>query len=474
MNQNLWEKQIEIAHMVRDESRIAVKAGHSVGKTHLAACIVIWFLCCFENSIIITTAPSTHQVNNLIWKEIRKLALKATVALPKGLMPKKSEWYVGADWKAYGLCTDKGERFRGEHAEHLLILMDEANGVPSFAHEEAANMATAPGNKIVMWGNPVAPVGEFYQAFNRDDAIWKTLTISSMQHPNVVHRRQIIPGAVSWQWVNERVHKLCNRIEEKEKKPLDFQWPFESGKWWHPRSIFLSRVLGEFPEEGPDSLFSLSDINHAVETQLPIDITSTVDIGVDCARLGGDSSVIIARRGPSVLNRDKWDSRDTTFLSGRIVNMIRGFTEQGIPVGSVIVDAIGIGGPICDNLARQKDEGAFQCERVIAFQVSEKASDVIHFDSKRSEIAFALAARIKSGQLDLTRLSEEAKDDITLQLSQIKFGYTTGKAQQMIESKEKYRENNNQTSPDDFDALCLSFVDTIDTFAEDYVATMCV
>lgn len=472
LNQTWWEKQIELAHLIRDHDRVAVKSGHSTGKTHSIAGIAIWYFCCFENAQVITTAPSSNQVTNQIWKEIRKQSGMASQKLPNGLLPKKPEWYLNADWFMRGVCTDKGERFRGEHAENLLIIMDEANGVPAFVHEEAANMCTAPGNKIVMIGNPVSPDGEFYQAFNREDTVWKTLTISSMDHPNVVYGRQIFKGAVSRSWVSERVQKFCTRIEETDKDPTCFEWPKESGIWYKPSPQFMGRVLGEFPMEGPNSLFSLHHLNQARTIEIPLDVTATIDLGVDVARMGGDYSVIYTRQGPCVLARDRWQNRDTVFCAGRVAKMIQEYTEHGLAVGTVAVDSIGVGAGVADNLIRMKEEGIIQCERVLAIQVSEKANNTERFDIKRTEIAFAFADRVKNGQLDISRLPETAQDDLIFQSTNIKYGYTT-RGQYTIESKDKYRDVVG-ISPDDFDALCLSFVDMVDTFVEDYIATMCV
>lgn len=398
--------------------------------------------------------------------------MQAKIPLPPGLLPKKAAWEISSTWFARGICTDKGERFRGEHAEYMLIIVDEANGVPSFVHEEAANMCTSPFNKIVMVGNPVSPEGEFYQAFSKENQTWKTMTISSMEHPNVRHHRQNIPGAVSWNWIDERVKKLCNKIEEKDKQPNDFEWPFGSGQWWKPSATFLGRVLGEFPEQGPDSLVSLSDINRATEIEIPIDDTAVIDIGVDVARKGGDSSVIVARQGPCVIAREKWDNRDTYYCTGRVSNMIKYYTEQGKQVGTVAVDAIGIGAGVADALSNLKEEGILRCDRVLAIQVSEKANNIEHYESKRTELAFALADRLKEGMLDLTRLHEGARDDFTFQTSQIKYEYTQS-GQYKIEQKEKYRDRVGQ-SPDDFDAYCLAFVDVVDIFAENYVLSMCI
>ncbi|WP_289460443.1 hypothetical protein, partial [Klebsiella pneumoniae] len=74
--------------------------------------------------------------------------------------------------------------------------------------------------------NPTSPSGEFYQGCLKHKAI----TISCYEHPNVISGQEIIPGAVTKKWIEKR------RDEWGEDSPL-----------------YISRVLGEFPDEGEDT-----------------------------------------------------------------------------------------------------------------------------------------------------------------------------------------------------------------------------
>ena len=67
----LWSKQKEIVRAVRDEPRVAVRAGHNVGKSFVAACLALWFLYSFRPSKVVTTAPTWRQVREILWREIR-------------------------------------------------------------------------------------------------------------------------------------------------------------------------------------------------------------------------------------------------------------------------------------------------------------------------------------------------------------------------------------------------------------------
>jgi len=73
----LWQKQKEIVEAVNKYPRVTVKSCHSSGKSFIAAHIVICFLECHENSVVITTAPTFRQVKKVLWQEIRSAYKKA-------------------------------------------------------------------------------------------------------------------------------------------------------------------------------------------------------------------------------------------------------------------------------------------------------------------------------------------------------------------------------------------------------------
>ena len=61
-----------------------MKAANGVGKTYLAADLLLWFLFCFRPSVVLTTAPTWRQVESLLWEEVRRRFRKAKIA---GLRP---------------------------------------------------------------------------------------------------------------------------------------------------------------------------------------------------------------------------------------------------------------------------------------------------------------------------------------------------------------------------------------------------
>jgi hypothetical protein len=435
--------------------------------------IATWFLHCYQPSIVVTTAPSTNQVIKQLWGEIRSQSREMRSNLLPGLMPSKAEWKVDDKWYAQGICTDKQERFRGDHGPNMLFIFDEANGIPEWMWEEAENMCTAKNNKILAVGNPVDPSGPFFDTFNpKRGSQWTNIDISSLDHPNIVYGREIYPGAATRKWAQGRIDKLCERIEACDAvPPLDFEFPRQSGKWYRSSPVFQARILGIFPNDGPDTLIPLSAVIHArTREPMMIDDTSPVDIGLDVAYQGGDACVMFARRGQCVIHREKWYGRDPAQTKAKAANLIKRLTEQGFRVGTVAVDAIGIGSGVAYELIGMLDEGFIKCDRVIAVQVSEKANNSDKYTDKRAELAFALAERFRVSEIDLTRLKDEA-DDFEDQAPQLKRKLQISTGREGVETKDDIRKRL-KYSPDDFDAMVLCFLDTADFFADSYVA-MC-
>jgi hypothetical protein len=68
----LTDKQKEICLSVRDRRQTNVQACHGAGKSFLASRLCLWWICAV-GGLVITTAPTDRQVEQIIWGEIRKV-----------------------------------------------------------------------------------------------------------------------------------------------------------------------------------------------------------------------------------------------------------------------------------------------------------------------------------------------------------------------------------------------------------------
>jgi hypothetical protein len=432
-----WMKQRQVARALLSSRRVAVKSANGVGKTYLAADLVLWFLYVYRPSLVLTTGPTRRQVQNLLWEEIRRRWHGARMALPGRLTTMRLR--VGDGWQAIGLATNDGVRFQGFHAEHLLVVFDEASGIPDAIWEAAEGVAVGRNNRILAIGNPLRTSGRFHAIF-RSGGGWKRLTISALEHPNVRHRGAEIPGAVTAQAVQERVEEWCEPLSgqavEGRGGSAVFRW---RGRWYRPNNPFRMRVLGEFPESDDEALIRVTWIEEAMARSLPA--TGERKMAVDVARFGSDSTVIGCRVGPVVTRIEAIRGADTMEVAGRVIAMA--YEEQP---ETISVDVIGVGGGVVDRLAEEGIAG------VVPVNVGCGAHDRDRFANLRAELYWNLRERLRKGEIALP-----PDEELLSQLAGIHYT-TTSTGKTGLESKDSMRKRG-LGSPDKADMLALLFAD---------------
>ena len=72
-----WDGDINplalVCKELADWKDVGVESGTGTGKTFLGACIVLWLLAVYEDSIVVTVAPKLNQLTKHLWKEIGSL-----------------------------------------------------------------------------------------------------------------------------------------------------------------------------------------------------------------------------------------------------------------------------------------------------------------------------------------------------------------------------------------------------------------
>lgn len=413
-----WKKQEEILKAVRDHKRVAVRACHGVGKTKVAAWVALWFLYTHPNSKVITTAPTWHQVENLLWREIH--AAHAASRIPLGGKVLQTQIELGKQWFALGLSTDKPERFQGFHAEDILLIVDEASGVDQQIFDAAEGFLTSTGAKLLLIGNPTQLSGEFYNAFR--SPLYHKIHISAFDSPNLKAGKVVRPYLVTQEWVEEK------RL-----------------KWGEDSPLWYSRVLGEFPEQGDDTLIPLAWIEAAQQRWQALAPGEPIELGVDVARYGSDTTVIMLRQGSRAEIVTQLRGQNTMEIAGRTIEALR---KTKATVAKV--DVIGIGAGVVDRLEEQRYP-------VQEMNSSEAAYDNERFVNKRAEWYWALRERFQSGDIAIP-----PDDELASQLASLKYKFDSrGRIQ--IESKEEMRKRG-LPSPDKADALMLAFAPSVKRF----------
>jgi hypothetical protein len=226
-----WELPAEVMRSVRDNTRTAVRAGHKVSKSNLAASVAIWWALGAPGSRVLITASTGSQIRDIIWRELRDMKASSKVLLPGKLnkMPANG-WDLGQNRQIVGRSADDPEGIAGISSPRLLIICDESSGIEDDIFS-ALDGNMAGGAHMLLLGNPTRNHGYFYDAFYGNKEIWTTFCIPSTESPNVKAGKVVIPGLATKEWCEDRL-----RV------------------WGPNHPLYRIRVLGEFASTSVDSL----------------------------------------------------------------------------------------------------------------------------------------------------------------------------------------------------------------------------
>jgi hypothetical protein len=402
--------QIEALNAISHGDKLAIRSGHGVGKGAFLSWTLLWFLLTRYPARIAVTAPTSGQLETVLWAEIAKWRrllvnpLPAHVAVTKlkvTLRNSKESFAIGKTSRA-----ERPEALQGYHSQNMLFLIDEASGVPDQVFEVAEGALSTPGAKVVLTGNPTRTSGYFWRAFQ--SPIWYKM------HVNGLHAKMVDEAFV-------------NKMRE--------EYGSES-------NTFRIRVLGEWPLQEEDALISSDWLENAMLQGIPSTLPdSPVIWGVDVARYGSARSALAKRCKGVILERVKhWAGASVMETANRIAAE---YSVAEPKPTEIYVDTIGVGAGVVDRL---RELGL----PVYGVDVSNKASKNTAYNRLRDELWWRLRAAFERGVICMPR--DEA---LAGELAGIRYAYTaTGKLS--IESKEAMRRRA-QRSPDLADALMLTF-----------------
>ena len=412
---DLWPKQEEVLEAIKDHHRVAVKSGNGLGKGFSAAAAILWFLCCHDPAVVLSTAPTFRQVRHVLWREVHKQYRRARVSLGGKLLETRLEMSEGRF--ALGLSADSDDEFQGFHSPNMLIVVDEAEGVDEPIYEAIEAIMTSENCRLLLIGNPTTMSGTFRRAFHEESHLYHPITISALESPNVREERIVIRGLTTRRWVEER-----KRV------------------WGEENPIYQARVMGEFPDQGEDTLIALSWVEGAVAHEHQDEsCQEPAVIAVDVARFGSDKSVILRRRGMVVEDIQAYHGLDTMKLVARVIDAIQAWQPQ-----EVVVDEVGIGAGVVDRL---RELGY----RVQGINVGRPAQEREHYANLRAEGFWGLRQLFTEGSVAIP-----SDSDLMGQLAALRYTFdSVGRV--VMESKEEMR-HRGLPSPDKADALMLAFL----------------
>lgn len=423
-------EQAKILRSVAANPMTTVRSGHGVGKSTVEAWTVIWFMTTRPFPKIPCTAPTQHQLFDILWAEVSKW-LRNNPALAGELIWTKEKVYMRGypeEWFAVARTASKPDALQGFHADDLLFIIDEASGVADSIFEPVLGALSTPGSRLLMCGNPTQLSGFFYDSHNKNRASYSTFHIDGRKSERVPQ---------------EFVDTIIRMYGEDS-------------------DVFRVRVAGDFPLQEDDIFIPLSLVENSIMTEFsPRKNPDIVHIGCDVARFGDDKTVIGYKVDEKVTLYKKRQGQDLMKTADDIIllgeELVRRYDlDTPIPVK---VDDGGLGGGVVDRLRQVKrnDPERFWWLEVYPVKFGERIKHKHYYDS--TTYMMAVVKKLLSphdeetGQPKPVELILPDDNDLVAQLSGRKYALTES-SKIKIESKKDVKKRG-QPSPDEADCVLL-------------------
>ncbi len=487
----IWSKQAEILESVRDNRYTAVHACHGVGKSFIASRTICWWISTNEvdDVYVVSTAPTARQVEAILWREIKKAHKKGKLAgrINQGNQPL---WKIDGEEVGMGRkpADHDAHGFQGIHAMRVLVVVDEACGVPKLLWDAIDALATNELSRVLAIGNPDDP-GTHFRTICQPGSGWNVIRIDALRSPNMCVSEidkldAVEPGLTARMYevlreagVQPSTEEIPDAVRPMLTSPL---WVVERARRWGTNSaLWTSKVRGLFPDSNMEGVIPLGWVERAIDRWIewqdagaPEPSGRTV-IACDVARFGDDMTAIAKRQGDAVYTVHRFSGLDTTETSNVLMRRdprpdMNGRTPQlaslDTPHLQFVVDVIGVGAGVVDNLRHaMKALGRPHVPSVVSFNASEQhhrrdVNGEFEFFNNRAAAWWNLRELLDPHQPGGAKImlpdDEQLKADLTAPKWKLSDSGSPPKIK--IEPKEDIRERLGR-SPDTGDAIVMLF-----------------
>ena len=438
--------QRDILGNITVQKRVCVRGCHGLGKTALSSWAILWFALTRDvdsdwKSPI--TATSWNQLHLYLFREIRKWAgrIKWNIVGRDPFHPVRELQGHSLRLKtgdAFAIASSSSENIEGVHADCVFYVFDEAKAIPdeiwdgaegAFSGENVASEAFA-----FAVSTPGKPEGRFYE-IQTGRAGYQNWWVRAVLLQEAIKAKRISP---TW-------------VEEKK-----VQWGVKS-------STYINRVEGQFAEGGDDGLIPAAWVEAAMvrgESMTPPDNVSPRNIGVDVARFGGDSTVIVFAKNGYVFD-DLMDFQGLDTME--VVKEI----QKVVTVGDrVAIDSRAVGAGAYDRLV----ELGYDVESVDASVGTELTDSTgkLHFFNLRAYLWYMMREMLDPNGTDLISLPRN--DRLKRELITPKYDYAHNE-RIIVESKKDIKKRLGGKSTDYADAVMMAlYLEKIGGSANGYLS----
>lgn len=411
--------------------RTAIASGHGIGKSATVAWLILWAICTFPDTRGVITANTDTQLRTKTWAELAKwyhlcifrdwFEFTATSIASKQPGHEKT-WRIDAiPWS-----ESNPEAFAGLHnqGKRILVIFDEASAIADQIWEVIEGALTDRDTQIIWacFGNPTRNTGRFFDCFNRYRHRW-------------------------WcRHVDSRTVAISN-------KTLLKSWEEDYGE---DSDFFKVRVRGIFPSSSSMQFIPRALVDEAASKPIPhVDYTRMVAIlGVDVARFGDDASVIWTRFGldGKSMGKQVFRGLDGWQVGAKVAEQYNRLRQMGVRKIIINADVGGVGSSPCDWL---KHNGY----PVNEINFGTGAVNSKRYKNLRAEMWGRMREWLEAGGC----IPDD--DELATDLTGVEYCYTPSQ-QLQLEKKEDMKKRG-LSSPDNADALALTFAMKVNEYLDD-------
>lgn len=421
MDPDDWQCELLEAVANPEIRRVTCRSGHGVGKSSAVAMAAIWHVLMRVPSKTVVTAPTSAQLFDACFAEMKNIAKRLKPPFDDLLEIKSDRIELKSSPESTFISCrtsrqEQPEALAGVHSPSTLLLADESSGIPESVFEAASGSMSGIHATTVLTGNPTRNTGFFYDTHNRLKENWYTMHVSCVDSKRVS---------------DDFVNDMKNRYGEDSP-------------------AYHVRVLGNFPPSESDTVIPVSLIDHAMKNDIKVHEDTVSIWALDVARQGNDSSVLCKRQGPVIHPLTVWNNLDLMQLTGAVKAEYDAVSMSKKPV-EIIVDSAGLGAGVLDRL---RELGL----PARGLNVAERSIQKETYINLRAELWFKCKAWLEGMDVKIPH-----DDRLWAELAAPRYHFTSsGKIQ--VESKEAMKKRG-INSPDRADAVCLSLANEMTTMA---------
>lgn len=409
-----WQKDV-LRAVGRGERGVSVRSAHGVGKSCCASWAMIWALLTHFTVKVVVTAPTGPQLYDALFAEVKRWVRE----LPGGwadlievksskieLVQAPNECFISARTSR----AEAPEAMQGVHADYVLLVADEASGIPEAVFEAAIGSMSGENATTMLLGNPTRGGGFFFNSHHSSAEGWYGTKVSAYDSP---------------------------RVSQEFIDSVAREYGADS-------NAFRVRVLGEFPTADDDTVIPRSAVEAAMSRDIDTMPFWSRVWGLDCARFGDDKTVLTKMQGRVLAEpQTAWAKLSTMEVVGR-VKREWDILEPSKRPEAINVDVIGLGAGVVDRL-RELGLPAY------GINVSEAPALAGEYKNLRSELWFKGRDWFMDGS---TAIPTEGCEQLVEELTSVAYDVVDSNGKISVEAKSKTKKRLRR-SPDHADSFLL-------------------